>query len=211
MKKIVIFIIFLLLTGCTNNANRDLDDAFINENIDLNVRPNNSLTYYRYYLPSDVFEQDYEENTVLLKYENSNIVMNLNVASIINSEFYEEYALKDEGFFDDYKLSYEHFGTYLDIDNNLIDYFYRVYEYEDDCLVHLMSKNMNFYASTIKDNLYDLTSKLLIIAKTCEVNNVDVISAYSSKSVIDYQKKQINLFDLVLPVNGKLDELILDN
>lgn len=210
MKKIVVLLICLLLCGCASN-NANLDDAFIQENKDLNLRPNNSLTYYKYYLPSDVYEQDYEENAVLLKYEESTISMNLNVASIINSEFYNDYYLKDDGFFDDYHLFYEHTGTYLDIDNNHVEYFYRVYEYENEYIVHMMSEKINFYAYTIKKNLFDLSEKMLIIAKSISVNDIDVISNYSSKSIIDYQKKQINLFDLVLPVNGKLDELILDN
>lgn len=199
-----------MLCGCASN-NATLDDAFTQENRDLNLRANNYLTYYNYYLPSDVYELNYEENAVLLKYEESNISMNLNVASIINSEFYNDYYLKDDGFFDDYRLFYEHTGTYLDADNNHLEYIYRVYEYENEYLVHMMSEKMNFYAYTIKDNLYDLTEKILIIAKSISVKDVDVISNYSSKSIIDYQKKQINLFDLVLPVNGKLDELILDN
>lgn len=212
MRKIVIILLALLLCGCSTYIDLDasLDEAFSKEHNTLNIRDNCAVTYYNYYLPSDMVEYDYKDNILLLGYKDSNIIMNLNIPSIINEQYYTDYVAKDEGFFDEDKLIYSHTGTYSDIRNREFDYFYRLYQYDGRYLMHLMSRTVNIYSSCNKYDVVPISSKMLLLARTIKVDEDDVITDYSAKEVIDYEKKQVNLFDLVVPVNGKVEELLID-
>lgn len=210
MRKCLILLLCLLLCGCDYVANYDVERAFDFEEQESTVRANNITKYYSYYLPSDVQEEVKDSETVVLTYNNSQAVMNLNIPSIINNRFYTSYVLRDDGFFDDDKLVYTRESKYLDNNEDQISYIYNLYNYGDQYLIHFMSSIVNFYGYAYQNDVAGLTSKMLLIAKSVETNKDDVINDYSSKDVINYEKKQINLFDLVLPVNGKLEELFID-
>lgn len=213
MKRSILFICLLVvLSACAykDDEQSALKSALSIEIDKINVRENNSLTFYSYYVPSDMAVLDQKGNIAIMEYDGDKIVMNLNIASIINKEYYEENKLNDDGFFDDDKLIYEHEGKYLSSHDHLIDYFFKAYGYDGQYLLHLMSENINMYASCDIYNLKPVAEKMLFVAKTIDVDEDDVVSEYSSKEVIDYQKKQVNLFDLVVPENGKLEELLLD-
>lgn len=210
MRKCLILLLCLLLCGCDYVANNDVERAFDFEEQESTVRANNITKYYSYYLPSDVQEEVKDSETVVLTYNNSQAVMNLNIPSIINNRFYTSYVLRDDGFFDDDKLVYTRESKYLDNNEDQISYIYNLYNYGDQYLIHFMSSIVNFYGYAYQNDVAGLTSKMLLIAKSVETNKDDVINDYSSKDVINYEKKQINLFDLVLPVNGKLEELFID-
>lgn len=212
MKRLLIILLALLLCGCSTYKDLDasLDEAFSNEHNVLSIRDNNTVTYYNYYLPSDLVEYDYKDNILLLGYKDSNIILNLNIPSIINEQYYKDYVAKDEGFFDEDKLVYSHVGTYSDLRDREFDYFYRLYQYDDRYLLHLMSRTVNIYSSCNKYDVVPISSKMLLLARTIKVDEDDVVTDYSTKDVIDYHKKQVNLFDLVVPVNGKVEELLID-
>ena len=71
--------------------------------------------------------------------------------------------------------------------------------------------NVNIYGYANPDELFDVTKKMLMMARNVTVRYEDVISKYSAKEVIDYQKKQLDLFSYNLPVNGLIDELLLED
>ena len=48
------------------------------------------------------------------------------------------------------------------------------------------------------------------MAKSAAVRENDVISAYSSKTEVDYEKKQVNLFETIMPVNGNVNDFMVD-
>ena len=49
---------------------------------------------------------------------------------------------------------------------------------------------------------------MLIIAYSVEIDEKAVIDKYSAKDVIDYTKEQVNLFEIIVPKDGRLEELI---
>ena len=90
-------------------------------------------------------------------------------------------------------------------------YIYRLYKYDDEYVLHLKTSDMNYYGNVKVSDIRDVTSELFVIAKSTKVNNEEVINIYSNKEIISYQKKQINLFDAVLPNNGELSDMLVDD
>jgi len=211
MKKFFILLLLICLFGCAApyEISEGLDEVFASDEELLDFRQNNKTPYYNFYLPSDMYEMDGENNNTVLGYNDSRIIVNINVSSIVNSKYYQDYVLKDEGFFDENKLVYYHEGNYINTKQESIKYFFKVYEYNKQYLLHMNSQMVNVYAYSKQADVKQTTAKILLISKCLEVNVENVMANYSTKDVIDYQKKQINLFDLILPVDGKLEEIFI--
>ena len=216
MRKILLLLCMLLgLCACKSidlsGLDDDLNAIFKNVGDIGTYRTNNIMNYYSYYLPSDMSEEALDSDSIVLKYGDSRIIMNLNIANIINTRYYPDYVLDDEGFFNDEYLIYRSEGTYQNYEGLNKNYIYRLYNYEDTYVVHLCTSDMNYYGTVQKGDISTVTGHLLTIAKNSSVNADDIVSAYSNKDVIDYKKKQINLFDSNVQDNGDIANLLIDD
>ena len=214
-KRLFLCLVLFLLSACVSNDDASLKsdlDAFFDKVEDITTcQTNNDMTLYSYYLPSSMGEEEVDSDSVTLKYGDSKIIMNLNVADIINAQYYDDQYLSDDGFFNEDYLFYEKSGSYLSYDEIEKQYIYRLYKYDDEYVLHLKTSDMNYYGNVKVSDIRDVTSELFVIAKSTKVNNEEVINIYSNKEIISYQKKQINLFDAVLPNNGELSDMLVDN
>jgi len=213
MKKIILVLLCILLVSCQRSFDikKDLNDLFLNEkDIELKTRKNNYADYIDYYRPSDIFEIDSDDLSYSFKYNNSSMIMNINIAGIINNHFYNVYYQKDEGFFDHSKLIYERNDTYFtEIEDE--PFIYQLYQDNDDYLLYFATRYLIFYGLAKAEDIVPLTSKMLFLAKSSNVKEDLIVANYSSKDIIDYEKKQVNLFETTMPVSGKLDEFLIDN
>ena len=203
-KKIFFSLILFLFSACVSNDDASLKndlDAFFDKVQDILIyQTNNDMTFYSYYLPSSMGEEEVDSDSITLKYGDSKIIMNLNVADIINAQYYDEQYLNDDGFFNEDYLFYEKEKQYI----------YRLYKYNKEYVMHLKTSDMNYYGNIKVSDIRDVTSEIFVIAKSTKVNNEEVINAYSNKEIISYQKKQIDLFDTVLPNNGQLSDMLVE-
>lgn len=212
MKKIYILFVLLFLTACSSsNLNNDLDNLFNNiENINI-YSTNNNLKYYSYYLPSDLGEKEITSDSITLSYGESKIIMNLNISDIINSKYYSDSLLNDDGFFNENYLVYEKSGTFTLKDETTKQYTYKLYDYDKYYVLYFKTNDIVFYGNIVKGDVKDVTRQLLIVAKSIDADEELVIADYSSKDTIDYQKKQIDLFNKQMPVEGSLSEMLTDD
>jgi len=192
-----------------NSVQSQLDAVFENT-IQDKVRANNYTDYIEYYLPSDVNELDASKLSYVFEVEENKVIMNINVSHIINSEYYNSDELKDEGYFDETKLIYSTSGSFKNLNNEDIDYFFKAYQYDNYCLLYLLSDEVELYGYTEADKSGLVTSKMLELAEGCNVKNDLVIAEFSNKDVIDYEKSPVNLFDNVFPVDGRIDDMMID-
>lgn len=214
MKRFVIVIAIFLLSACSYNGDikNGLDKLFIDAaSENFKVRNNNYSEYIDYYLPSDVYEEDSNKIAFVFNYNKCKFVMNLNIAGIINNKYYTNNLNYDEGFFDSNKLFYSYEGIYKDLDNADNKFIYNVYEYNDKYYCLFSSNSVIIYAYSNKYDIVDLSSRIILITRSADIKNEEIINNYSSKDVVDYQKKQVDLFETVLPVNGRIDDMMLDN
>lgn len=211
MKRILLFVICVFLCGCNIKVNEynDLDDVFAAEQDGEKIRVNNYTPYIDYYLPSDLYEKESGLFSSTFTYDKSEMIMNVNVSGIIGHEYYRQETPFSEGFFDEGKRFYSHSGLYNNNDI-LKEYQFDVYHYEERYLLYFISEDLIFYAYADETDLFPLSSRILLMAKGADVKEETIIAELSTKNVIDYEKKQINLFDTIMPVNGVINDFIIE-
>lgn len=209
MRFIKIFLVCILLCSCSLSTNQSLDSIF-NNTSPSNARVNNYSTYVDYYEPSDIYEVDADETSVIFELNDSKIIMNINIAGIINNRYYNDEVLKDEGFFDNNKLVYNKESYYLDEESNQIPFFFNMYDYEDIYLMHLSNCFINIYGYCNKKDSELMASKIYNLLKSCDVDTAGVLANYSSRDVIEYHKSTVNLFETVMPVEGRIDDMMIE-
>ena len=200
----------LLLCGCSSNAGKiddQLDEIFASAAEQTDYLVNNYSKYADYYRPSDLNETESDELSISFAYNESSIVMNINVAGIIEDRYYSNTS--SASFFDSDKKVYESSGRYMDVDGKSVAYDYAVYEYDDYYLSCLESGKVTIYSHCAKADIVPVSSRILLLAKGVSLDADKIITDYSAKETIDYQRKQVDLFETVLPVNGRVDELII--
>lgn len=211
MKKIIYLLVLFILCGCASfneaDATSQIDNLLNKLDVKEYIRPNNSTSLFSYYIPSDVQEFDADVNSSYLKYNDSDIILNLNISAIINNKYYPENVYKEEGFYKEENIFYKKNGVLDLINGNTSSYVLKIYK-DDLYLIHFVTKEANIYASSNGIDLLNTIKKILIIASSIEIDEETIISTYSYKEVIDYEKKEIGLFDYVLPSNGYLNDLI---
>ena len=211
MKKYLVCILLILLCACSNSLSlTDSLDGLLNSVDSLSTnRANNTLTYYSYYLPSDMGQED-GDDCLILSFLDSKTIMSLNVKEIINNKYYQSEYMKSASLYNQDNLIYTKQGTYTTLNNETKDYIYRLYQINDSYVIELETSDLSFLAYS-NSNIKDLSRHLFIIAKSVNVDTDLVINDYSSKNVVDYQKKQIDLFDSVKPTTGSLSDLLTND
>lgn len=203
----------LCLALCSCSASYDvqseLDGIFAQDEEPLKVRHNNYTDYIDYYLPSDVAEFSNDKTSFIFMYNDSRIVMDINIAAIINSVYYRNVPLSIEGFFDEDRKVYQKSGSLTDMSKQSREYIFDVYRYDDRYLLNLVCEDVLFYAWCVPSQLLPVSSRILIMAKSALVNRNDIAADFSSIEVIDYEKKQVNLFETIMPVNGVINDLLI--
>ena len=214
-KTVLLLCILLCLSACRSvdieNIKSSLDSVFSETDDTGTYRINNFMSYYSYYLPSDMSEEALDSDSIVLRYGNSKIIMNLNISGIINSRYYPNSHHGDEGFFDDEYLIYSSDGSYFGFEGESKSYTYRLYDYEGTYVLHLRTNDMNYYGTVAAEDIEAVTSHLLTIARNTSVDHDEIVSAFSNKDVIVYKKKQINLFDTSISNNGDIANLLIDD
>ena len=207
----MILLLCIVLFGCSSGSdlNSQLDKVFSADRKEETLRRNNYSTYLDYYLPSDIFELESGMLTNYFLYDDSRLIMDVNVSGIVNDRYYPEEQIKDEGFFDEDKLVYAHSGVYVDNEGSEHEYLYKVYGYEENYLTYFVSRDLIFYGYAEKEDVVGLSSRILLLAKGTIVREDAVAAGYSLKNEIDYEKKQVNLFETIMPVNGNVNDFVI--
>ena len=213
-KCFILLLLCFLLSACVDSSysfTKELDKHFDNIDTLASYRINNVMDYFSYYLPKDMQEETLDSNSVLLRFNNSHIIMNINIPNIINTKYYVDNSFYDEKLYDSNKEIAHYEGTYKDFDKNLRLYRFGLFQYDDKYMLHLMTSEMNYYGNVAYEDISDVVYHLLTIMKNTIVNHDMIIADFSSKDVIDYHKKQINLFDKTMPESGELLSMLTDD
>lgn len=215
MKKITLFLLLIILTGCFSDASKDIrsDLDHLLENLDYKyfTRENTSTDLFSYYLPSDMSNEDGNTTSAVVRYNDSKVIINVNIASIVNRVSFGYKDFYDDGFFNDDLLIYEKNGEYFNDELKSLNYLLKVYGEGETYLVNLVTSDLNFFGITNNYDLIDLTKRMFVIAKSCAVDYDAINSNYSNKDIIEYVKQPVNLFEYDIPSSGLLSDLVNSN
>ncbi|MBR2802261.1 MAG: hypothetical protein IKE21_06685 [Erysipelotrichaceae bacterium] len=213
MKKTFFVVLFLLLSACTvssSSLEERLDARILAFQQDSVVhRPNIRSRYYSYYLPSDMQRLSTDGTGILLQYADITILMNINIADVINQEQYVSSFLLEDGFYAESDRIYQKRGVYADAEENIVPFLIEAYTHEKEILLVVYTSQFHYYAYCYPEEAETALRHILLIAKSALCESENVIADFSDKITIDYEKKQVDLFETIIPKNGNLSDMII--
>ncbi|MEG0404001.1 hypothetical protein [Anaerorhabdus sp.] len=212
MKRICLILVVFLLFGCTQSTQsfqERIQEEFDFVNTQTTVEGNNRKEFYSYYIEPSIGKFSSNPSNNIFSKDGVQFVMNLNVSKIISQKYYTD-ALNSQDVVNTENLLFQITGQYDDFDLNSYDYICDVYQYDNLYVLLLETQFMNFYTVGNENEVISAAGEMLKIARTIEVHSDKIISAYSSKEAIQYKKEALNLFEVAVPENGRVDEMISD-
>ncbi len=213
MKKILLSAVCLLLTGCVRYSG-DVVSVLgkkLAEACALEVpRPVFNSTYYRYYAQPYVGRVASDRTSNVFSLNGTLFVMNLDAAAVINEAYYPSEragGVLVEGA----SLVAETADRYTDSGGSEHTYVCRIYRSGQSYITVLSAGYAGFYAVSSKYEAPEIAGEMLYIARSLETDRPAVLRDFSSHSIISYQKKKLELFQSVIPENGRIEELFADN
>ena len=211
MKYVKIFLSLLLVfifSGCQNtvfNINEKVNNA-INEAISEPIlKPKFNSKYYSYYIEPSIGRIQNEEYGNILLYNDTRIIMNLNISQIIGGNYYEN---RDNYTNPNLDVVYQASGMYVDFNEIEHPYNCLIYDTNGKYLVTMQSDVVRLYSIC---NLYDtsnIAKQMLKICRGFNANKALIINDFSNKQTISYSRKQVELFQNIVPENGSIEELL---
>ncbi|MEG2751206.1 MAG: hypothetical protein RR916_05330 [Anaerorhabdus sp.] len=212
MKRILVYLIAFCLVGCTQSTQplmEQMKASLERANQMQAIDGDNRKDFYSYYIEPSIGKISSSPSSNVFVKNGVRFVMNLNVSKIINEKYYAD-ALTMNDIATSENLLFSLEGQYEDILLNIYDYVCEVYQYESLTMVLLSTQFMDFYAVGNEAEVVAIVSDMLKIAKTVQINKEEIVAAYSSKEAVQYKKQALNLFEVAVPENGRVDEMISD-
>ena len=206
MKKVLVLFLLVLLCACQTVT--DVSSS-VNETIDLLestasiMSANNDKGYYSYYVPPSVSKLVSENTYNIFSISGNKVLMNLDVAAIISNEYYTDtveaydlYSIAD--------VVYERSDEMMDISYSL-----SVYDYGDDYyLIDLYINDVYLIALIDINYIPNVLYNMFVIGLSVEADYNLVINDFSSLDIVDYHQETVDLFEIIVPQEGRVEELI---
>ncbi len=148
-----------------------------------------------------------EETSNVFSFEGVKFVMNLKADEIINRKFYKESgedvsdALKGGQ-----RIAYQT-GSYTDYEGKEHPFETGIYLLDGICFTVMDTDCMEFLSSGNHVQAVQTAAEMLKIARTVQVDENDVITAFSSRQTIVNNRKKLELFQNIAPESGMIQEL----
>ena len=208
-RKLIIAALAVSLCGCAQaetDLNRALNTKLAEREAEPVPAPYYHKDYYAYYTEPCVGRISATQTGNIFMYQNSFIIMNLDVPAILRAEGSEQVSVSFSGGSE--KASAH--GTFTDRSEQEHPYSVRISELGDSYYVFLQSDTMQFYAVCPQYSAAAIAGEMLKIARTVEVDRAAVTARYQSSNGIEYAGETIELFDSITPENGSIEELFPD-
>ena len=207
MKKILLCVLIVLLTACQKDVDvlsevKDVVENF--KSSDYTRETNHTKKYYDYYVPRDASLYESSGTYSIFLNNKNKILMSVDISKIINDKHYRSNAavsITSTYGFEDliYQTKDIHDKSIFEIE---------IYQYADHYLINLNMNNANLSAMVKSNYVAETLDNMLLIATNVEVRKDVVIDDFYSKGSIDYKKDPVDLFEIIVPTDGRLDALI---
>jgi len=211
IKKIFLFCCVFVLMGCASTySETNIENYLLDFETSTSFRDiNNSSHYYRYYLPSDMQKGESDELDALLKYNNVEILMSVNIVPIVNDNEDNNYFEVESAYYNEDKLVYSRNGKYINREENELNYLFSLYNLGERYFLLLQSDEFQLTAFCNEEEVDSSLRHILVLAKNALCDEENVMADYSFDIIIDYEKKTTDLFTSIMPKNGYLSDMLL--
>lgn len=186
MKKIFFIVLgCLLLVGCTNIKNSEIEDI-INKKIKLNESNKIYNIYhrgYQYYLPKKMSVRKLNETNEIITTEKYTYYLYVDLVSVYKGT----------------KISYENeinIYKYMTFKNNNHDGYLKIKKISDDYLVEIMYNYAKIEVIVKESDLSTTINNAITILSTIKYNK-DIIENLMEDNLLNYKDESLNLFDKV--------------
>ena len=210
MKPIWMLLAVLMLCGCSANY-ADFETA-MNQKIEKVIQQpalciaDNHKTLFSYYTEPSIGRMDSTMTSNVFLIDNVEVVMNLDISTVMNTKYYSDVVTSSKA---NGNEIYFFTGMLSSCDGNEYEYSVSVYLLNNGkYYVDVQTHYVNFYSAMDYVMIDDVVVQMLKIARSVEVNELEIISYYSSKPADEHQREKVDLFQQEIAENGRLDELI---
>ncbi len=211
-RRIIFILVFLVcLCGCQvskdsllTNLDTILDDATVSS-ISSKVNMNKGLMSY--YLQPSIGRKESNATNSVFVINGNDVIMNIDVSSIVSQKYYASSSdIRAIGTFGN--QIYEKKGVFISSTDLVRDYLYRLFEVSSEQYgIILQTSNIIMVAVVPLGDVYNVSSEMMTLIRGCRVDEEAVVSAYSQKEMINYQKETLDIFEKVYPEEGTLLEM----
>ena len=215
MKKfsLVILMCLLLLSGCRvdNKSVLELIDGTIEEAILLSMPKtvNMNKKLMSYYLQPSIGKMESSQTNSVFKMYGNLVILNIDVASVISRKYYTTVQLNDLRQLDAFEnMVFEKEGSFPTATNIVRNYRYRLYQVSNkEYGILLQTSNLMCVALVPIGDVLNVTTDMFLLVRSARIDEEAVVSAYSQKELINYEKETLDLFDKLYPDEGLLIDL----
>lgn len=171
----------------------------------LNHYTNMDSSLFDYYLPSTVGRRNPSLSSVVLVSQNQEILMNLDVVGILNSD--NPNVLRAATNTSQAMISFS--GTSTNLKGLDLSYEVSVHGLTPRrVLLTLQTRDFVFTSILAPSAVADVAFDMLRIARSVLIQKDAIIATYSNKEIINYQKDTLNMFAQLAPESGTVVDMV---
>ena len=207
MKKIILsLIVCFTLVGCSTRA-QDLThtlDSVVETNLNQEgLTGNHSKKYLKYYVPKNIGVLDQDMTSTIFKYDNNQFLMSINVASIISDGSFSYRSPLDLS-----NAYYVKEGTFVDKNNDTLDYCLSLLPLEGKYYIVLNSTYLSFYGYANAIDSIEIINAMTKILKSSMIVKDKLIENFDREERQKSEKISLDLFNEVIPSSGRLEDIV---
>ena len=216
MRKFILssLLFLLVLGGCAQINQTNLESAILASMEDVANNPNNSINnmrkgLYSYYLPKTVGKVSSTELSSVLISHNTKVLLNLDVIAVLSETYYSDTQNVLRSFVNKETALVDLSGFYLDSDFNHIDYTVSVIKLSNQKVLLTVQTEYFIFSSIAAMALSpELVFDILSVARSIKMDKPAVLLVYSQREIINYQKETLSIFSQISPESGTVLDMI---
>lgn len=206
MRKFGLALLCLfMMSACS--VNRDVD-AIIKSSLSrpLPAGVNHTKTYMKYYLSPEFGIKASTDISTLIRVEDTEIMMNLNVSEIVANRYYndKERRLRVNDTLENVTRKE---GSYLDANDVQRAFNLSVIALEGSQALVLENGLVDLIAIVNDSNINYVLDAMIVIMRSVEVNEDSIVANYSNKEIIEYNTIHEDFFEQTVPEAGSLIDM----
>jgi hypothetical protein len=210
MRKLLILLV-VLLVGCSTTPEdmKPKIDQAIESAIQAKTPSviNQNTPYYSYYLPTHMGRRFVNEVAAILVSNQDEIVLQLDVPSIISQRFYRTNTANAVSETNDRLYYYEYEGSFVSEKDQTHPLTMTVSKNNDYYTIYMQSDNFILTSSVKLARVEAIVNDMIVILRSASAEKEKVVSAYSNKQVINYKQQVLEIFEQVAPESGTLADM----